>query len=344
MAELKIINGKFYIEGIVSNPENLASLGRLIGVYTDVCAFFDKNVADIEQNRETFIKNLREWQASGIDLITLGLQGPNPFDEYYKKAREQDKSINISSESSALKSDGSLNLAYLENAERIIKAADRAGLVVLVNIFSASREDIFEDEFAVINAAFNITDWLLSKSFPNVMTNITDISHTFYKSSVLWGSGVVKLLKSLKEKANDRLIFGAGVKSFNNIPDALLGDYIEYSDFIPIYSNTENAKSEYNTKKMLGDIYFLKNTMKQHGANIPVIAAKGDDLGEKYNSYGKHNLAEALENGISWCYYDREGFVILPVDWDKNSSAQKVNFFNVVYNIKHQSHTAQIRT
>ena len=334
MTELKIQNGKFHIDGIPSNKDTPALEGKLIGVCSDVCSFFDPGVADIEKNREGFIKNLGDWRNAGIDLVTLGLQGPSPFGEYYKKARERDKSKNISFESSALKPDGSLNFAYLENAGRIIEAADKAGLVALVNIFSASCEDIFEDEFAIASGAFNVMDWLMAKKFPNLMANIADVSHTFYKSSVLSGGGAIKILKSLKERAQHRLILGAGLKSFKNIPANLMGEYIAHSDFIPIYSNAENAKSEYNTKKMIEDMQYLKKAMNEQGANVPVIVAKGDDLSEKYNSYGKNNLAEATENGASWCYYDREGFVLLPVGWDKNSSAKKRFFFETVKNIK----------
>jgi hypothetical protein len=335
MAEVKIKNGKFHIDGAISNPENPVSEGKLIGVSSDMCAFFDADVADIEKNREDFMENLSGWQAAGVNMVTLGLQSPSPFGEYYKKAREQNKSKNIAFESSALKSDGSLDFVCLKSAGRIIEAANRAGLLVLVNIFSASCEDIFEDEFAVIDGAFNAADWLIEKKFPNVMVNITDISHTFYKSSVL-GGGAVKLLKSLKERSGGRLILGAGIKSFKNIAANFLADYIEHSDFVPIYSNTENAKSQFNTKKMLGDISHLQKAMKERGADVPIIVAKGDDLSEKYNSYGKNNLAEALENGVSWCYYDREGFVVMPIDWNKNSSAEKRRFFETAENIKNR--------
>ncbi|MCL1793385.1 MAG: hypothetical protein FWG34_05920 [Oscillospiraceae bacterium] len=336
MAELEIKNGKFHIDGMASNPGNPDSEGKLIGVCSDVCAFFDAGVADVEKNREEFIKDLDDWRNSGVNLVTLGLQSPNPFGEYYKKAREQDKSKNISFESSAINPDGSLNSVYLEYAAKIIEAAKRAGLAVFVNIFSSSCEDMFEDEFAIVNGAFNVADWLLEKKFPNVMANVTDVSHTFYKSSVLSGGGAIKILKSLKEKAGKKLILGAGLKSTKNIPEGLMGEYMESSDFIPIYSNAENAKSEYNTKKMIGDIHRFKKAMAQKGANIPIIVAKGDDLSERYNSYGKNNLAEALENGASWCYYDKQGFVLLPVNWDKNSSAEKSNFFRTVENIRNK--------
>ena len=66
--------------------------------------------------------------------------------------------------------------------------------------------------------------------------------------------------------------------------------------------------------------------------------AKGDDLSEKYNSYGKNNLAEAIENGVSWCYYDIDGFVIPEngsINWDKYSSREKKRFFEMAekYNL-----------
>ena len=325
--ELQIHDGKFYIDGLFANPGHPAREGRLVGVYSDVCAFFDKTLCDVEKNREGFVKNLASWRSSGVNLVTLGLQGPSPFGEYYKKAREQNKSDSITYKSSAFGPDGGLDFAYLENAEGIIRAAGDAGLLVLVDIFSSSGEWVFEDEYAVINGAFNIAGWLLSKGFSNVMANIADVSHTFFKSSVLRGGGPVKILKSLKEYAGDRLILGAGLKSTKNIPENLLCDYIKYSDFVPVYSNIDGAQSNFNTKKMLEDIYLLKKTMGEHGKNTPIIVAKGDDLNEKYSSYGKNNLSEALENGASWCYYDREGFVLLPVDWGAGSSPKKRRFF-----------------
>jgi len=332
MTNVKIINGKFYINDIIVNCGNNLSEGKLIGVYTDMCTFFDNDIINIERNKNEFIENLKEWCKSGVNLITVGLQSPNPFDEYYKKAREQDKSKNISFKSSGLKSDGTLDFAYLENAEEIIKAANSLEFTVLVNILSPSCENIFEDEFAIINGIFNIIDWLLEKNFSNILVNITDISHTFYKSSVLNGSRIINVLKSVKEKVKNNIILGAGIKTFANVNTKNIEEYIILSDFIPIYAN--NTKSNYNTKKMIENIYFFKKIMRDKGREVPIIMAKGDDLSEQYNSYGKNNLIEALENNISWCYYDKDGFVILPVNWDKNSSMEKQRFFEIVENIK----------
>ena len=303
-----------------------------IGIYTDICAFFDENIIDVEKNKKEFIRNLSIWQKSGVNLITVGLQSPNPFDEYYKKAREQDKSKNISFKSSALKSDGSLDLAFLENAEEIIREANNLNFAVLVNMLSPSCENIFEDEFAIINGIFNITDWLLNKKFSNILVNITDISHTFYKSSLLSGSRIINVLKSIREKVKNNIILGAGIKTFADFNAKNIEDYIIFSDFIPIYSDC--TKSNHNTKKMIENIYFFKKLMREKGREVPIIMAKGDDLSEKYNSYGKNNLIEAMENNISWCYYDKNGFVILPVDWDKNSSPEKKRFFDFAENIK----------
>jgi hypothetical protein len=326
MTDIKIINGKFYVNGAISNCGSPLSEGRLVGVFTDMCAFFDANITDIDKNKREFIENLGEWKKSGVDLITVGLQSPNPFREYYKKAREQDKEKNLPFESSAIKRDGSLNLGYLENSREIIEAADNMGFAVLVNILSPSCEDIFEDEFAILNGTLNAAGWLAGQGFSNVIVNITDVAHTFYKSSVLKDGRIIKVLKSVRQKVKEKLILGAGIKSFTNISAKNMREYIELSDFIPLHANY--TKSNHNTKRMLEKIYFVREKMRAAGREIPVIIAKGDDLSEKYNSYGKNNLLESLENGASWCYYDKDGFVIMPVSWDKNSSDEKKRFFD----------------
>ena len=334
MAEIKIINGKFYINGVITNRSGSLSEGKLIGVYTDVCGFFDGSVTDISKNKREFIENLIVWQKSGVNLISVGLQSPNPFDEYYKKAREQDKSKNITFKSSALKSDGSLDFDYLKNAEEIIKSAYNSGLAVLVNILSSSCEDIFEDEFALLNGILNAADWLSEKKFTNVLVNITDVSHTFYKSSVLNNGRIINVLKSVRERVKNKLILGMGIKSFSGISDKNIAEYIKLSDFIPLYSNSAVTSHNNNTKKMLENTYFFREQMNKTNIDVPIIMAKGDDLSEQYNSYGKNNLLEALENNISWCYYDKDGFVILPVNWKKNSSSEKKRFFEIVENIQ----------
>lgn len=300
-----------------------------------MCAFSDIAVIDPGKNKKDFIKNLPEWKKLGIDLITIGLQGPSPFKQYYKKARERDRSIDISFKSSALNSDGSLNKNYFENIEEIIESAGKSGLYVLLNVLSASCEDIFEDEFAVINGIFNVTELLLEKKFPDIFVNITDISNTFYKSSVLNGDKFIKLLQSVKEKVNKGFYLGAGIKTFSGVSEKNILEYIKLSDFIPVYEN--QTQPGRNTKNILEKIYYFKEKMRETGVNIPIIVIKGDDLSEKYNSYGKNNMAESLENGASWCYYDIDGFVIPEnhsINWSKDSSIEKKRFFEVVEKYK----------
>ena len=309
---------------------------KFIGVYTDMCAFFDDNIIDADKNKSDFMKNLSVWRSFGVNLITVGLQSPSPFAEYYKKAREQDRSAIPAFGSSALKYDGGLNYDFLENAEEIIRFANELGFTVLVNILSPACENIFEDELAVFNGVFNAADWLRGKNFGDILVNITDVSHTFYKSGILNGSKIISLLKSVGERTENKLILGTGIKSFAGVSERNISEYIKASGFIPVYS--DYSKSNHNTKKMLEKIYFFREHINKAGVKIPVIIAKGDDLSERYNSYGRNNLEEAFENGVSWCYYDPEGFVILKndsesIDWDKNSSPEKKRFFEFASNI-----------
>ena len=300
-----------------------------------MCAFFDGSIINVKKNKEEFIKNLGEWKKSGINLVTAGLQGPNPFREYYKKARERDKTKDMTFRSSAINSDGSLDKNYLKNLEEIITAANNAGIYVLLNILSTACEDIFEDEYALLSGIFNAADMLLEKNYPNVFVNLTDVSHTFFKSSVLCGEGLIEILKSVREKIKRGFLLGAGIKTFSNIGEKKLSEYIRSSDFIPVYAN--QAHSRQTTKNMLEKIFFFKEKIREAGEDLPLIVAKGDDLSEKYNSYGKNNLSEAMETGASWCYYDLAGFVVpqsSEINWGKYSSPAKANFFKTAEKYK----------
>jgi len=274
--------------------------GRFNGVCTDLCAFI---------NTREFIDNLTHLRHSGIDIISAGFCSPNPEREYYKKFRDQDRESIVLCSNSAITSDGriDLNSPFLANLELVITEAESLGVAVLVNILDSACEHIFADEFAVATAIFNAAEWLISKRFANIIVNLTNISHTFYKSSVLNGDKFISILESVKKSTGDKLIIGAGMKNFAGVSARALDLYIKSSDFIPLYS--VNYKT-HNTKKMLENIYFFKSRAK-----VPLIMAKGDDLSGKYNNYGKNNMAEAMENGVSWCYYNLEQLGIAPVDW-----------------------------
>lgn len=279
------------------NIKDNLNRGKLLGVCTDLCAHYQA---------QAFLDNLKYLENSGINIISAAFQGPSPEREYYKKSREQ-RNLNIMRSSSAINADGSLDYNLLAKLELIIKTADSFGLAVLVNILDSSCEHIFTDEFAVITGIFNAADWLISKRFDNILVNLTNISHTFYKSSVLNGEKFIDIFKSVKDNAGNRLMLGAGMKSFAKVSGSNLDAYIKSSDFIPIYS--VNYKT-HSTKKMIENIYFFRAR-----TNAPVIMAKGDDLNGRHNSYGRNSMTEALGNNTSWFYYNLDKLVITPVDW-----------------------------
>jgi hypothetical protein len=308
--KIEITDGKFYINGVLSNAdsEDKSKHGRLLGICTDLCVFKDEKICGFVHNTRSFTDNLTHLRNTCVNIISAAFQSPNPFAEYYQAARRQDKSKDISHSSSAIKSDGSLDYEFLAALEQVIKTADSSGLAVIVSILDSSCENIFADEFSVITGIFNAADWLISKNFGNVIVNVSNISHTFYKRSVLNGEKFINLFKAVKKYTQGKLILGAGMKNFTGVSEEKLNDYITASDFIPIYSANYKIHS---TKKMIENICFFKSR-----TNIPVIMAKGDDLNGRYGSYGKNSLAEAFENGISWCYFNLGKLGIMPVNWD----------------------------
>lgn len=283
------------------NISEILKQGILNGVCTDLSAFI---------NTQKFLDNLKYLRDSGVNAVSAGFQSPNPTHEYYKKSRSQDRTKLTLCSDSAITPNGevALNSPFLSNLELIITTAKALELAVLVNILDASCEHIFTDEFAVVTGIFNAMDWLISKQFTNIIVNITNISHIFYKNLILNGEKFINIFESVKKNIGDKLIIGAGLKSFADVSESALATYIKSSDFIPLYS--VNYKT-HNTKKMLENIQYFKSR-----TNIPIVMAKGDDLSDKYNSYGKNNMMEARENGISWFYYKLEKLSVIPIDWE----------------------------
>ncbi len=76
---------------------------------------------DAEANTDRFIAKIPEYAAQGVNAFTLCLQGGMPG---YEGA------IN-----SAFEPDGSLRPDYLRRVERVIRACDEHGIVVILGLF-----------------------------------------------------------------------------------------------------------------------------------------------------------------------------------------------------------------
>jgi hypothetical protein len=168
-----MINGKLTYEEISECPEKykglLMNIRMIQGMFDDkidVKRFnrFGRKF-DPEKNTDDLITSLPEWYSKGIRAITIGLQGGGPC-----------FTINSSTiDNNPFGSDGlTVDARYLNRAERIITAADKIGMVVILSVFYGAQSRRLKDDNAVEKALENVCRWLKSEDFGNVMLEIAN--------------------------------------------------------------------------------------------------------------------------------------------------------------------------
>jgi len=131
--------GRWMINDRPTNPGSAAE-GLLMNVRMVNAVFEDRHQPDFdpEANTDRFIARIPEYAAQGVNAFTVCLQGGMPG---YEGA------VN-----SAFESDGRLQSAYLARVERVIRACDRHGVVVILGLYYQRQSAILRDEAAVRRA------------------------------------------------------------------------------------------------------------------------------------------------------------------------------------------------
>lgn len=139
-----------------------AAEGLLMNVRMVNATFEDRNRPgfDAGANADAFIARIPEYAASGINAFTLNLQGGMPG---YEQA------VN-----SAFDPDGSLRPDYLQRVERVIRACDARGVIVILGLFYQRQSGTLADEGAVRAAIVNATRWIEAREFSNVVVEIAN--------------------------------------------------------------------------------------------------------------------------------------------------------------------------
>ncbi len=324
-----LISGKPTYEGRTwqGKPvEGLLLNSRMVqGVFDDLnpdtatrWAYPDTGRWDPERNTREFIAAMPTWRAHGLLAFTINLQGGSPTG--YSRSQPW---IN-----SAIAPDGSLREAYMARLARIIRAADRQGMVVILGYFYFGQDERILDEAAVVRALDNATRWILDNGWSNVMVEVNNECNVRYDHQILQPPRVHELIERVKGTSRNgrRLLvstsYGGGTIPGENV--------VRTADFILIHGN--GVKDPAKIREM------VQRTRQVPGYTSKPILFNEDD----HFDFDKpaNNFTAAIGEYASWGYFDfrqegepfEAGYQSVPVDWSIGSP-RKRGFFKLLAEI-----------
>lgn len=177
-----------------------AAEGLLMNVRMVSATFEDRNRPDFdaEANADKFIARIPEYAAHGVNAFTLCLQGGMPG---YEGA------VN-----SAFNPDGTLRPDYLRRVERVIRACDRQGVVIILGLYYQRQSKILRDEAAVRAGVVNAARWIRSAGFSNVVVEVAnEYPHRGFAHPVIRdATGQASLIRLARETAPGLLVTASG--------------------------------------------------------------------------------------------------------------------------------------
>jgi len=275
------INGQLTYSEIPNCPEKYQ--GLLMNARFIQGVFDDKKeperfhrfgrVFDPEQNTNDLAAALPEWYASGLRAFTVGFQGGGPCFTIFGNLQN-----------SPYSADGtSMDERYLTRMARIIEAADELGMVVIVSLFYGHQVKYLQDNEAVAAAVKTACNWLRDQQYTNVIIEIAnerDIDPYREKTILYQEWGVVHLMEIARKESG-------GMPVGCSSTDAGFSEAIfRHSDVLLIHGNNLSRQKFYN--------WILRT--KQCCQDKPILCNE--------DSQALSNMQVALDEGISWGYYN----------------------------------------
>jgi len=128
---------------------------------------------DAERNTDEFVAALDAYATAGLNAVTVGVQGGspcgnNPSDGHYP-CRDM-----YQRDSSGFDASGGLRAPFFSRLQRIVEAADRLGMAILLQLFYPDEAfKVFAGNDASVQAAAdNTVDWLLAGGYTNVVLDV----------------------------------------------------------------------------------------------------------------------------------------------------------------------------
>lgn len=289
-----LINGQLtYAELDNSNPNSHGLLmnARFIqGVFDDKAdparfARFGRNEWNAERQTDELISALPQWFDYGLRAFTVGFQGGGPCFTVN----------NLTIDNNPFGEDGAtLDSAYAERMDRLIRGADELGMVVIVSYFYGDQTRGLRDGRAVRNAVTTASRFLKDGGYTNVIIEIAneyDIP-PFQQHPLLYYPEGVAALCDLARQESGGLPVGCSGRG-----GSINREIAEASDVILIHGNGCTRQRLYN----------MIQEVRSWGLNRPIVCNEDSQaIGQMEVTFKTHT---------SWGYYNNMTKQEPPTDW-----------------------------
>lgn len=318
VGEQFLLDGKpTYADTPHANPK---ALGMLLNTRMVQALFADENPEtrhlwrypdgtefDPERNTNEFIAALPLYKAHGVIAFTINLQCGAP--------KRDQITGNQPWHVSGFNPDGSLKPAWLNRLKRILDAAQKQRMVVILGLFYFGQDQRLRDEDAVKRAVVNAVDWLMEQGYRHVLIEIANECNSGgYDHKIIRPPRVVELIKLAKERSGGKLLVSTSFTGGVVPPDEVL----RAVDFVLVHGNGQKPE---RIREMVRTI---RAKLHSWGTPKPIVFNEdGTDL---------RNMEAALEEGASWGYFDpgrnnyRNGFQSPPTNWLINTPSKRAFF------------------
>jgi hypothetical protein len=300
------------IEGLLFNSRMIQALFDDDNPETvDRWTYPDTGEWDPERNVHEFVGALATYYHHGLRAVTVNLQCGSP--EGYSD--EQPWIV------SAYREDGSLKSAWMHRLERVLDAADRLGMIVILGLFYFGNDDHLADEEAVLTGVENAIDWLLEREYTNVLVEANnECDVPAYDHEILEPHRIHEVIEVIGDRERNGFSYPVGT-SFGggSVPT---DDVVEASDFVLMHGN--GVEDPERIGEMVREV-------RERPAYEPMPVLFNED--DHFDFYDPpSNMSTAIENYASWGYFDpgennyRDGYQCPPTNWGINTD-RKQEFF-----------------
>jgi len=277
-------------------------------------AYPDTGVWDPDRNTDEFVRALPIYREHGLLAVTVNFQGGSP--EGYSREQPWDNS--------GFTADGEIKPAYRDRMERVLKATDALGMVVILGAFYFGQDERLRDEAAVVRALDNAVLWVLDRGWRHVLLEVNNECNVRrYEHDVLKPERVAELIERARNLRRDgrRLLVGTSY-SGGAVPDEHV---VRVSDFLLLHGNSVSDPDR------IPPLVDAARAVPGYRP-MPILFNEDDhfDFEKDWN-----NFLAAVSRGASWGYFDpgennyRDGFQSPPVNWGL-STERKRRFFRLV--------------